>query len=130
MLSTWKRHYHDHQKKLALRHRQSGNHGARAAIQTAQLLGELGKTFNPPSVTETEKIAGARGCTADENIRIHSIRLPGYIAHQEIIFGAPGEIYLLRHDTTNRSCYMPGVLLAIRKILGLKSLVYGLEKIL
>lgn len=122
--------YFDHVEIIELHHNQKADAPSGTAIQTAQLLGELGKTFNPPSVTESEKISGARGCIADENIRIHSVRLPGYIAHQEIIFGAPGEIYLLRHDTTNRSCYMPGVLLAIRKILGLKSLVYGLEKIL
>jgi 4-hydroxy-tetrahydrodipicolinate reductase len=118
--------FFEHVEIIELHHNQKADAPSGTAIQTAQLLGELGKTFNPPSVTES----GARGCTADENIRIHSVRLPGYIAHQEIIFGAPGEIYLLRHDTTNRSCYMPGVLLAIRKILGLKSLVYGLEKIL
>jgi 4-hydroxy-tetrahydrodipicolinate reductase len=65
-----------------------------------------------------------------ENINLHSIRLPGLIAHQEVIFGAKGEIYSLRHDTSDRSCYMAGVLLAIRKVTQLKSLVYGLEKIL
>ncbi|MGB3651894.1 MAG: dihydrodipicolinate reductase C-terminal domain-containing protein, partial [Rivularia sp. (in: cyanobacteria)] len=81
-------------------------------------------------VNETEHISGARGSQADEGIRIHSVRLPGLIAHQEVIFGAPGQIYTLRHDTSDRSCYMPGVLLAIRKVLQLKSLVYGLEKII
>jgi 4-hydroxy-tetrahydrodipicolinate reductase len=122
--------YFEHVEIIELHHNQKADAPSGTAIQTAQLLGELGKTFNPPSVTESEKLVGARGCQADENIRIHSIRLPGFIAHQEIIFGAPGEIYTLRHDTTNRSCYMPGVLLAIRKILGIKSLIYGLEKIL
>jgi 4-hydroxy-tetrahydrodipicolinate reductase len=122
--------YFEHVEIIELHHNQKADAPSGTAIQTAQLLGELGKSFNAPSVTESEKIPGARGCQADENIRIHSIRLPGFIAHQEIIFGAPGEIYTLRHDTTNRSCYMPGVLLAIRKILGIKSLVYGLEKIL
>ncbi|HEY9909024.1 MAG TPA: dihydrodipicolinate reductase C-terminal domain-containing protein, partial [Thermosynechococcaceae cyanobacterium] len=100
------------------------------AIQTAQLLAEFGKDFNPPSVQETEKFPGARGSTAEANIRIHSVRLPGLIAHQEVLFGAPGQLYTLRHDTSDRACYMPGVLLAIRKVLPLKSLVYGLEKIL
>lgn len=115
---------------VELHHNQKADAPSGTAVQTAQLLGELGQTFNQPLVTETEKIAGARGATANENIRIHSIRLPGFIAHQEIIFGAPGQIYTLRHDTMDRSCYMPGVLLAIRKVLPLQSLVYGLEKIL
>lgn len=94
------------------------------------MLAEMGKTFNPALVEETEKLPGARGSLAQEGIRIHSVRLPGLIAHQEVIFGAAGQVYTLRHDTSDRACYMPGVLLAIRKVLQLKSLVYGLEKIM
>jgi 4-hydroxy-tetrahydrodipicolinate reductase len=122
--------YFDNVEIIELHHNQKADAPSGTAIQTAQLLAEMGKTFNSPLVEETEKIAGARGSLADEGIRIHSIRLPGLIAHQEVIFGASGQIYTLRHDTSDRSCYMPGVLLSIRKIIPLKSLVYGLEKIL
>lgn len=122
--------YFDHVEIIELHHNQKADAPSGTAIQTAQMLAELGKTFNPPAVEETEKIAGARGSLAAEGIRIHSVRLPGLIAHQEVIFGAPGQLYTLRHDTSDRACYMPGVLLAIRKVLQLKSLVYGLEKIL
>jgi 4-hydroxy-tetrahydrodipicolinate reductase len=122
--------YFDHVEIIELHHNQKADAPSGTAIQTAQLLAEFGKTFNPPQVEETEKIPGARGSLADEGIRIHSVRLPGLIAHQEVIFGAAGQIYTLRHDTSDRACYMPGVLLAIRKVNGLKSLVYGLEKIL
>ncbi len=122
--------YFDHVEIIELHHNQKADAPSGTAIQTAQLLAELGKTFNSAIVEETEKIPGARGSLADEGIRIHSIRLPGLIAHQEVIFGAAGQIYTLRHDTSDRSCYMPGVLLAIRQVLQLKSLVYGLEKIL
>lgn len=122
--------YFDHVEIIELHHNQKADAPSGTAIQTAQLLAEMGKSFNPPTVTETEKLAGARGSLADEGIRIHSIRLPGLIAHQEVIFGAAGQIYTLRHDTSDRSCYMPGVLLSIRKIIQLQSLVYGLEKIL
>lgn len=122
--------YFDHVEIIELHHNQKADAPSGTAVQTAQLLAELGKTFNPAVVQETEKLPGARGSVAEENIRIHSIRLPGLIAHQEVIFGAPGQIYTLRHDTSDRSCYMPGVLLAIRKVTQLKSLVYGLEKIL
>lgn len=122
--------YFDYVEIIELHHNQKADAPSGTAIQTAQLLGELGKTFNQPIVEETEKIAGARGSQAEEGIRIHSVRLPGLIAHQEVIFGAAGQIYTLRHDTSDRACYMPGVLLAIRKVLQLKSLVYGLEKIL
>ncbi|MEL7035506.1 MAG: 4-hydroxy-tetrahydrodipicolinate reductase [Cyanobacteria bacterium J06592_8] len=122
--------YFDHVEIIELHHNQKADAPSGTAIKTAQMLGEFGKSYNPPSVTETEKLSGARGAAASENIRIHSVRLPGLIAHQEVIFGSSGEIYTLRHDTTNRVCYMPGVLLAIRKVLQLKTLVYGLEKIL
>ena len=122
--------YFDHVEIIELHHNQKADSPSGTAIKTAQMLAQLGKTYNPPSVSETEKLPGARGSTADENIRIHSVRLPGLIAHQEVIFGAPGQIYTLRHDTSDRSCYMPGVLLSIRKVTQLKSLVYGLEKIL
>jgi 4-hydroxy-tetrahydrodipicolinate reductase len=122
--------YFDHVEIIELHHNQKADAPSGTAIKTAQMLGELGKTYNPQVVKEEEKLPGARGSIAEENIRIHSVRLPGLIAHQEVIFGAPGQIYTLRHDTSDRSCYMPGVLLAIRKVTQLTSLVDGLEKIL
>lgn len=122
--------YFDHVEIIELHHNQKADAPSGTAVQTAKLLAELGKSFNPPLVKEEEKLAGARGSLAEEGIRIHSVRLPGLIAHQEVIFGAAGQIYTLRHDTSDRACYMPGVLLAIRQVTQLKSLVYGLEKIL
>lgn len=122
--------YFEHVEIIELHHNQKADAPSGTAIQTAQMLAEMGKTFNPPQVEETEKLQGARGCLAEEGIRIHSIRLPGLIAHQEVIFGGEGQVYTLRHDTSDRACYMPGVLLSIRKVLELRSLVYGLEKIL
>ena len=122
--------YFDHVEIIELHHNQKADAPSGTAVQTAQLLAELGKTYNVPLVEETEKLTGARGAQAEEGIRIHSVRLPGLIARQEVIFGAPGQIYTLRHDTSDRSCYMPGVLLAIRKVVQLKTFVYGLEKIL
>lgn len=122
--------YFDHVEIIELHHNQKADAPSGTAVQTAQMLAEMGKNYNPAVVEETEKLPGARGGLAEEGIRIHSVRLPGLIAHQEVIFGAAGQIYTLRHDTSDRACYMPGVLLAIRKVLQLKSLVYGLEKIL
>ena len=122
--------YFDHVEIIELHHNQKADAPSGTALQTAELLAELGKTYNPPSVDETKKVAGSRGGQVGEGIRIHSVRLPGLIAHQEVIFGAPGQIYTLRHDTSDRACYMPGVLLSIRKVLPLKTLIYGLEKIL
>lgn len=122
--------YFDHVEIIELHHNQKADAPSGTAIQTAEILAEMGKPFNLAVVEETEKLPGARGSIASVGIRIHSIRLPGLIAHQEVIFGAAGQVYTLRHDTSDRACYMPGVLLAIRKVLLLKSLIYGLEKIL
>lgn len=61
---------------------------------------------------------------------IHSVRLAGYLAHQEVIFGMAGQTLSIRHDTITRECYMPGVLRAIKAVQGLQGLTYGLEKIL
>jgi 4-hydroxy-tetrahydrodipicolinate reductase len=122
--------YFDHVEIIELHHNQKADAPSGTALQTAQMLSELGKTYNPPAVEESEHLPGARGSIAGEGIRIHSVRLPGLIAHQEVIFGAAGQVYTLRHDTSDRACYMPGVLLALRKVIQLKSLVYGLEKLL
>ena len=122
--------YFDNVEIIELHHNQKADAPSGTAIKTAEMLSDLGKNYNSPLVKEKENLAGARGCIAGDNINIHSVRLPGLIAHQEIIFGANGQIYTLRHDASDRSCYMPGVLLAIRKITELKSLVYGLEKII
>jgi 4-hydroxy-tetrahydrodipicolinate reductase len=122
--------YFDHVEIIELHHNQKADAPSGTAIKTAQMLAELGKTYNPAEVTEKEEVTGARGGLMPENIRIHSVRLPGLIAHQEVLFGAAGQLYTLRHDTSDRACYMPGVLLSIRKVLSLQTLVYGLEKIL
>ena len=122
--------YFDHVELIELHHDRKADAPSGTAIKTAQMLAEMGKSFNSPKVESKETMAGARGATAASNIPIHSIRLPGLIAHQEVLFGAPGQLYTLRHDTSDRSCYMPGVLLSIRKVTELSSLIYGLEKIL
>ena len=71
-----------------------------------------------------------RGGLRESGLRIHSKRLPGIVAQQEVLFGSSGETYLLSHNTIDRSAYMPGVLLTINKVRKLNSLVYGLEKFL
>lgn len=121
--------YFEHVEIIELHHNQKADAPSGTALQTAQLLSELGKTYNPAAVQETE-LPGARGSVVGDGIRIHSVRLPGLVAHQEVLFGSPGQIYTLRHDTSDRASFMPGVLLAIRKVLELKTLVYGLEKLL
>ncbi len=72
---------------------------------------------------------GARGGDMG-GVAIHSVRLPGYLAHQEVIFGMAGQTLSIRHDTITRECYMPGVLRAVKAVRGLQGLTYGLEHIL
>jgi 4-hydroxy-tetrahydrodipicolinate reductase len=91
---------------------------------------ELGKSFNAPELEEHESLAGSRGGLRPSGLRLHSIRLPGLVAHQEVQFGGLGERYVLRHDTFDRAAYMPGVLLTIRKVRQLPGLVYGLERLI
>jgi 4-hydroxy-tetrahydrodipicolinate reductase len=81
----------------------------------------------PPSPVEI--LPGARG-VEKEGVRVHSVRLPGLVAHQEVIFGGPGQTLTIRHDTTDRAAFMPGVLLAIRAILEHPGLTIGLENLL
>ena len=122
--------YFDHVEIIELHHNQKADAPSGTAVKTAQMLSAPHKSYNAPEVEETEKMTGARGTQTEDGIRIHSVRLPGLIAHQEVIFGAAGQSYTLRHDTSDRVCYMPGVLLSIRRVLPLKSLLYGLDKIL
>ncbi|MFQ3584978.1 MAG: 4-hydroxy-tetrahydrodipicolinate reductase [Cyanobacteriota bacterium] len=122
--------YFDHVEIIELHHNRKVDAPSGTAAQTAQLLGQLGKDFNPPQVEEKEFLPGSRGGIPEHNIRIHSIRLPGLVAHQEVIFGGMGQTLTLRHDTTDRVAFMPGVILAIRRVLELKGLVYGLEHLL
>ena len=82
-----------------------------------------------PQKEALEKIPGTRGGNVD-GIPIHSIRLPGMIAHHEVIFGDVGQVLTLRHDTMDRSSFMPGLFLAVRRAPANKKLIYGLEKLL
>lgn len=99
------------------------------AMRTAELI-TLSRTKEPQLPTDTKAtLTGARGANYG-NIPIHSIRLPGIIANQEVIFGSPGETLCIKHTTIDRLCFMPGVLLACKKVLELDRLVYGLEELI
>ncbi|HYY78541.1 MAG TPA: 4-hydroxy-tetrahydrodipicolinate reductase [Actinomycetes bacterium] len=92
---------------------------ARAADQAAE---------EPPRPAR-ESVAGVRGGEV-EGVRVHSVRLPGLVAHQEVIFGGQGELLTVRHDSLDRSSFMPGVLLAVREVAGRPGLTVGLEPLL
>lgn len=117
--------YHHNQKKDA----PSGT-----SIKTAQLMIENNDNFKEGNCAETESIKGARGAEFIENnkgkIQIHSVRMPGFVASQEVIFGSDGQILKIHHDTINRECYMSGVKLAIEHVYQNNEFIYGLENIL
>ena len=122
--------FYDFAELTELHHNRKADAPSGTCIKTAELMEDLGKTFNPLQVEEHETLAGCRGGQRESGLRLHSIRLPGLVAHQEVMFGAPGETYTLRHDTIDRSAYMPGVLLTVRRVRQLEGLVYGLERLL
>ncbi|WP_415399787.1 4-hydroxy-tetrahydrodipicolinate reductase [Synechococcus sp. W4D4] len=122
--------FYDFAELTELHHNRKADAPSGTCIKTAELMEDLGKQFNPLQVEEHETLAGCRGGQRESGLRLHSIRLPGLVAHQEVMFGAAGETYTLRHDTIDRSAYMPGVLLTARKVRQIDGLVYGLERLL
>ena len=98
------------------------------AVRTAEIISEAAKEKLLPAASK-EIIDSARGAEY-KGIKIHSLRLPGYNAHQEIIFGNLGETLSIRSDVINREAYMPGIVLACKEVMKLTSLTYGLENIL
>ncbi|WP_295715863.1 4-hydroxy-tetrahydrodipicolinate reductase [uncultured Mitsuokella sp.] len=99
------------------------------AIQTAAMIAEVRKEHKQGNPDEFEKLKGARGADY-EGMHIHSVRLPGYVAHQEVIFGGLGQTLTIRHDSLNRESFMPGVVLAAKRVRSLKGLTVGLDKLL
>lgn len=122
--------FYDYAELTELHHNRKADAPSGTCIKTAELIEELGKSFNLAQVEEHETLVGCRGGQRESGLRLHSIRLPGLVAHQEVMFGAAGETYTLRHDTIERSAYMPGVLLTLRRVRALQGLVYGLERLL
>jgi len=121
---------------IELHHEKKLDSPSGTALLTAQRIAEARREAQavpiPAPSGRVEKAPGARGAqnAATGEVPIHSVRLPGFVAHQEVIFGGPGQILTLRHDSTDRRSFMPGVLLAIRRVRGLSGLVVGLEHLL
>lgn len=98
------------------------------AIKSAELISSARKT--QPSLKKVhETLDGARGAVKNQ-VPIHALRLPGFLAKQDILFGHLGGNLTITHETIDRNAYMPGVLLACKKVMSLKKLVYGLESFL
>lgn len=122
--------YFDNAEIIELHHNQKKDAPSGTAIKTALMMSEAKETFKKGNCPETETIEGSRGGTSYADIQIHSVRMPGYIASQEVIFGSAGQIFKIRHDSMDRKCYMGGVLLAVKHIAEHNDFVYGLENIM
>ena len=114
---------------IELHHDKKKDAPSGTAVKTAELIREVRETKRQGAEDEVETLAGARGAEFD-GFRIHSVRLPGLVAHQEVIFGAQGEGLTLRHDSYDRISFMGGVNLGIKEVVKRNQLVYGLEHLL
>lgn len=120
--------FFDNAEIIELHHDQKVDAPSGTAKTTAELMrAARSEAFTYPK-TEKETVPGARGAELG-GIAIHSVRLPGLVAHQEVIFGGLGQTLTIRHDTTGRDSFMPGVIMAAREVMKLDHLVAGLDQL-
>jgi len=121
--------YFDSAEVIELHHDQKIDAPSGTGVWIAQNMANArGKPFRM-NVPEKETLPGGRGAEY-EGVRVHSVRLPGLVAHHEVLFGGEGQILTIRHDSMDRNSFMPGVLIAIHEVLGLDRLVVGLDNLL
>ncbi len=123
--------FYDSAEVIELHHAGKIDAPSGTAAHTARVVAaaraEAGKGAVPDATTQ--ELEGSRGGEVD-GIRVHSVRLPGLLAHQEVVFGAPGEVLTIRHDSLARESFMPGVLLAVRSVLDRPGLTVGIGPLL
>ena len=121
--------YYDYAEIIEYHHENKVDFPSGTAVKTAELMCETNTIFNPKTNDQVANVEGARGGDF-EGIKLHAVRMPGFVASQEVILGAPGQYLTIRHDSIERSSYMPGVFMASNYIKDHAELVYGLEHIL
>ena len=114
---------------IEMHHDQKLDAPSGTGIKTAQMISKVREEKQQGHSNEKETHAGARGANY-EGMRIHSVRLPGLVAHQQVLFGGTGELLTIRHDSLNRGSFMGGVAFCIEEVMKLESLIYGLENII
>ncbi len=103
------------------------------SLSTARRIDASRRSVGKPDrgdPTVTSSLPGTRGGVTEGGVRIHAVRLPGLVAHQEVIFGGAGESLTVRHDSLDRACFMPGVLMAVKRIATMPGLTIGIESIM
>lgn len=118
-----------HVEVIELHHDHKVDAPSGTALRTAELIAEARTAHHPAAPRGDDEHPGARG-NEHHGVHVHSVRLPGLVASQEVIFGGRGQTLTLRHDSIDRSSFMPGVLLGCRKVHELDGLVIGLEHLL
>lgn len=114
---------------IEMHHERKEDAPSGTAMLTARLIADARRAAPVELPTPSLKADGARGASV-EGIPVHSVRLPGYLAHQAVLFGGPGESLTIRHDSMDRASFMPGVRLAARRVMDMKGVVVGLDKVL
>ena len=114
---------------IELHHPRKADAPSGTARRTAEMIADARSGMAAMPDATSDLLPGARGANI-AGIPVHSIRLQGLVAHQEIVFGGPGESLTIRHDSYDRESFMPGVLLAVRKVSQTPGLTYGLEHLL
>lgn len=114
---------------IEMHHNQKADAPSGTAVKTAELIAEQRGQAQGMLVEEKETVDRVRG-GQHMGVTVHSVRLPGFVAHEEVLLGGVGQILSLRHDAISRESFMPGVVLAARKVVHLETLVYGLEHVL
>ena len=130
MFSKMAAKYFDNAEIIELHHNQKKDAPSGTAIKTAAMMAERNENFSTGNCAEVETLQGARGANSYNNIHIHSVRMPGFMASQEVIFGSNGQTMTIRHDSVDRKCYMPGIMLAVKHVFDNNNFVYGLDNIL
>lgn len=121
--------YFESVEVIELHHPQKADAPSGTAARTAALIAEARKGLPPnPDATSTG-LPGARGADVD-GVPVHSVRLAGLVAHQEVLFGTMGETLTIRHDSIDRTSFVPGVLLAVRRVAEFPGLTIGVESLL
>lgn len=114
---------------IEMHHQQKADAPSGTALKTAQeVAAVLGSEGAAPDASK-ETVAGVRGGKVD-GVTVHSVRVAGLVAHQEVLLGAPGQLLTIRHDSFDRASFMPGVLMAVKAIAARPGLTYGLEHLL
>ena len=114
---------------IELHHPHKADAPSGTAARTARLIAEARKDLPPNPDATTTGLEGARGADVD-GIPVHSVRLAGLVAHQEVLFGTQGETLTIRHDSIDRTSFVPGVLLAVRHVGERRGLTVGIEPLL